>query len=95
MTGYPHGNDDGKILISAESMSAKVLCQSHNSKLSNVDIEGSRFVLAFFRAHLGLLEEKFTTDITYECDGSLIERWMLKYDVSDKIERPFILIGRS
>ena len=36
MTGYPHGNDDGKILMSAESMSAKVLCQSHNSKLSNV-----------------------------------------------------------
>jgi hypothetical protein len=45
VTGYPHGNDDGKIPMSAESMSAKVLCQSHNSKLSNVDIEGSRFVL--------------------------------------------------
>jgi len=77
--GYPFGNSTGKILMSAESMSAKVLCESHNSRLSNVDVEGSRFLLAFFSAHVGLLEEKFMTDITYECDGPLIERWMLKY----------------
>jgi hypothetical protein len=77
--GYPFGNSAGTILMSAESMSAKVLCESHNSKLSNVDIEGSRFLLAFFSAHDGLLNESFTTDITFECDGPLIERWMLKY----------------
>jgi len=77
--GYPHGNIAGEILMSAESMSAKVLCESHNSRLSNVDVEGSRFLLAFFSAHVGLLEEKFTADIIYECNGPLIERWMLKY----------------
>jgi hypothetical protein len=77
--GYPHGNDAGRILMSAESMSAKVLCESHNSRLSNVDVEGGRFLLAFFNAHVGLVEEKFTTDQTYECDGPLIERWMLKF----------------
>ncbi len=79
ITGYPHGNDDGKIAMSVASMSTKVLCESHNSRLSSVDIEGSRFVQAFFRAHVGLLEEKLTTDQTYECDGPLIERWLLKY----------------
>jgi hypothetical protein len=77
--GYPHGNVAGEVLMSAESMSAKVLCENHNSRLSNVDVAGSRFLLAFFSAHVGLLEERFTADITYECDGPLIERWMLKY----------------
>jgi hypothetical protein len=79
VTGYPFSNSAGKIPMSVESMSAKVLCESHNSRLSSVDVEGSRFFLAFFSAHTGLLEEKFTTDPTYECDGPLIERWMLKY----------------
>jgi hypothetical protein len=79
VTGYPHGNSAGQILMSAESMSARVLCESHNSRLSDVDVAGARFLLAFFGAHVGLLDEKFTTDITYECDGPLIERWMLKY----------------
>jgi hypothetical protein len=77
--GYPHGNDAGELLMSVESMSTKVLCESHNRRLSKVDVEGSRFLLAFFSAHVGLLEEKFTSDQTYECDGPLIERWMLKY----------------
>jgi hypothetical protein len=34
---------------------------------------------AFFKAHAGLLDERFTADQTYEFDGPLIERWMLKY----------------
>jgi hypothetical protein len=78
VTGYPYGNSAG-FLMSAASMSAKVLCENHNNGLSNVDAEGSRFLLAFFNAHVGLLEKKFTTDVIYECDGPLIERWMLKY----------------
>ncbi len=79
VTGYPHGNSYSKIAMTVESMSAKVLCETHNNKLSNVDVEGSRFLIAFFSAHMGLLEERFTVDPTYECDGPLIERWMLKY----------------
>jgi hypothetical protein len=77
--GYPHSNRIGTLLMSAESVSAKVLCESHNRRLSDVDLEGSRFILAFFKAHAGLLGQKFTTDQTYECDGPLIERWMIKY----------------
>ena len=76
--GYPHNNVD-TILMSAESLSAKMLCERHNNRLSDVDVEGSRFLLAFFRAHVGLLDEEFATDQTFECDGPLIERWMLKY----------------
>ena len=79
VTGYPHGHNVGTLLMSAESMSAKVLCESHNRRLSNVDTEGGRFLLAFFSAHVGLLEEKLTTDIMNVFDGPLIERWMLKY----------------
>jgi hypothetical protein len=77
--GYPHGNDLGTLLMCAESMSAKILCEGHNSRLSDVDREGGRFILAFFDTHNGLLGEKFTIDKTYECDGPLVERWMLKY----------------
>lgn len=76
VAGYLHSNRAGTILMSAESMSAKELCEGHNSRLSNVDVEGSRFLLAFLSAHVGLLEEMFTTDQTYEFDGPLIERWM-------------------
>ena len=79
LTGYPHGNIAGNFLMSVESMQAKVLCESHNNRLSNVDTEGGRFLLAFFNAHEGLLNDKFTTDKRFECDGPLIERWMLKY----------------
>jgi hypothetical protein len=78
VTGYPHGNKAGRLLMSVESMSAKVLCERHNSQLSDVDTEGSRFLLAFFDAHTGLIEERFTTDQTWDFDGLLIERWMLK-----------------
>ena len=46
--GYPHNNVD-TILMSAESLSAKMLCERHNNRLSDVDVEGSRFLLAFFR----------------------------------------------
>jgi hypothetical protein len=79
VTGYPHRNDAGQFLLSVESMSAKILCESHNGRLSDVDSEGGRFLLAFFNAHAGLLEERFKTDQTYVFDGPLIERWMLKY----------------
>lgn len=79
VTGYPHGNDAGQLLMSVESMSAKVLCESHNSRLSGVDSEGGRFLLAFFEAHAGMLEGRFKADQGYVSDGPLIERWMLKY----------------
>jgi hypothetical protein len=78
VTGYLHGNDAGQFVMSVESMSAKVLCESHNSRLSKVDTEGGRFLSAFFAAHNGLLAETVTTDQTYEFDGPIIERWMLK-----------------
>lgn len=77
--GYPHGNDTGQLLMSVESLSAKVLCEGHNSRLSEVDTEGGRFLTAFFVAHAGLLDETFANDQTFVFNGPLIERWMLKY----------------
>ena len=79
VVGYPHGNDAGQLLLSVESMSAKVLCESHNSRLSDVDVEGGRFISTFFAAHSGLLDETSRGDQTLEFNGLLIERWMLKY----------------
>jgi hypothetical protein len=76
--GYPHGKVD-ELLMSAESLTAKVLCEGHNSRLSDVDSAGGGFVRAFFDAQQGLLEEKFATDATIEFDGLLIEHWLLKY----------------
>jgi hypothetical protein len=76
--GYPHGNT-GQILMSVESMSAKVLCERHNSRLSDVDTEGTRFILSFFNAHMDLLERRITADKKYAFQGPLIERWLLKY----------------
>jgi hypothetical protein len=76
--GYPHGNT-GQILISAESMCAKVLCEKHNNALSDVDTEGSRFILSFLNTHMDLLDRKITANKKYEFQGPLIERWLLKY----------------
>lgn len=78
MTGYPYGNDAGKKL-GVKAISARVLCESHNSKLSDLDNEGGHFLKAFFSTHVGLLREEFATDQVHEVDGLLIERWLLKY----------------
>jgi hypothetical protein len=77
--GFPHGNEAGHLLMSVESLSAKVLCEGHNSRLSDVDREGGRFLTAFFAAHSGLLDRTFIEDQLFVFDGPLIERWMLKY----------------
>jgi hypothetical protein len=76
--GYPHGNF-GQILMSVESMAAKMLCEKHNSSLSEVDTEGTRYVLSFFDAYLNLNEARLTRDKKYVFQGPLIERWLLKY----------------
>jgi hypothetical protein len=79
VAGFPHGNTAGDMRLSVESMSAKVLCEGHNRRLSDVDTGGGRFVTAFFDCDVGLLERKLTADLTYEFDGLLIQRWMLKF----------------
>ena len=78
VTGFPHGNESGKPL-GVPSIAARVLCTSHNEKLSDVDTEGGHFLKAFFRTHNGLMNEEFTTEQTYDFKGPLIERWLLKY----------------
>lgn len=78
ITGFPHGNDSGKSL-GVPSIAARVLCESHNRRLSDVDVEGGGFVKAFLNGHNGLLKEEVTADQIYEFNGPLIERWLLKY----------------
>ena len=78
VVGYPHGRNAGPPWLSVESFSAKVLCESHNGRLSELDAEGGRFLAAFFDAHTGLLNEEVHSDQTIEFDGPLVERWMLK-----------------
>ena len=76
--GFPFGNDSGDTRVSVRSMTTKTLCATHNSQLSEVDTEGSRFFTDFFKMHNGLLGGNLLGDRRWEYDGLLVERWMLK-----------------
>lgn len=76
--GFPHGPVGSSRGVSASSMVAKVLCETHNSRLSPLDSEGGNFLLSFYHLHEGLIGRIFPADVCREFDGALVERWMLK-----------------
>jgi hypothetical protein len=63
------GEDNKRIPIS--SLAANVLCKTHNSALSNLDTQMSKFVKFIYSIDRGQSE-------LINIDGYAIERWMLK-----------------
>lgn len=77
--GLPLGGTKQGRKVSARSLSAKFLCQAHNSALSALDVAGEQFLMFFFNANKALYEGTLTEDMNISVDGTLVERWLLKY----------------
>jgi len=64
--------------VSVASITAKILCQSHNSALSPVDQAGAEAVRAFESTWPTEIRSMDTTNAKLTIDGPLMERWLLK-----------------
>jgi hypothetical protein len=73
----PHANR----WIRADSMQIRILCDTHNSLLSETDAEAGRLVTALRRYHAtppGALRDGAPQFETISIDGNKLERWALK-----------------
>lgn len=61
-----------------EALTAKILCEAHNSELSSLDAEVTQFFRALRESDRDLRDGGSPTESELEVDGSLLERWMLK-----------------
>lgn len=79
VTGFPWLKQGTSKAISHNALTAKVLCSNHNSALSNLDSEASKFI-----NHLKLLDSKETArnlelvPSKLVVDGLRLEKWILK-----------------
>jgi hypothetical protein len=78
VVGLPLGGTAGRP-VSADSLTAKLLCQTRNSALSPVDMAGEKFLMDFFRANKPLSEGTQAADTVASVDGTLVERWLIRY----------------
>lgn len=76
--GLPYAGPSGVVKVTAKSMTAKVLCKNHNSLLSSVDTEGTRWIAGIFDGFNAVRDETLAADRIVQIDGNLIERWILK-----------------
>ena len=71
------------VIVGMASATAKILCESHNSALSPLDVEASNFMEAV-REHIRLSEVRSKARFTplhirrYNIKARLLERWLLK-----------------
>ena len=78
-----HWCADTPIEIGIASLTAKILCKSHNSGLSDLDSSGAhafdqlREMTRLKNVREGLKPHRWTIK-TYYVDGELLERWLLK-----------------
>ena len=79
VAGLPFAHLLGGRSVSASSLTARILCEKHNNDLSPVDTVWGKFLMEFFTAHNALLDGTLTTDSVLSIDGTLLERWMLKF----------------
>jgi hypothetical protein len=71
--------------IGINSLTANILCSSHNHALSPVDAEGIRAFHAIrrFEEILSFRQSIFdAADLQHDADGLLLERWFLKHAVN-------------
>lgn len=77
--GFPWLAPGEKRVVSANALTASILCDHHNSLLSDFDSEANKFI-----SHLKLLDSKTTPDELREIapvtriDGIKLEKWLLK-----------------
>jgi len=70
-------------LIGIKSLTANILCTKHNSDLSHVD-DGGAAAFDAFRQMMRIsnirkgMKGRITNVVRHECDGPLLERWLLK-----------------
>lgn len=78
--GLP-GFEDKPRKVSIDSIASKILCDHHNNLLSHTDSEGAYAFDVFRRVWEAVFDRKVARDdenITYEINGSLMERWFIK-----------------
>jgi hypothetical protein len=73
----PFQNKDVSKEIGIASLTAKVLCERHNSALSELDITGARMFEAM-EAFTGATGQPLGPAATIRIDGEAFERWLLK-----------------
>lgn len=86
--------------IGLSSLTARILCQTHNNALSEVDAAGGR-AFATFREMRRLsnarenIRHRLLRVVRYRIDGILLERWFLKTLINLSAYKPTYPIGPS
>jgi hypothetical protein len=94
--GFPWTKPGKTVSASARSLTASVLCERHNSSLSDLDSEASRLM-----SHLKLLDNKataqelMTTPEVFVVDGVRFEKWLLKALCGIMSSGNFLIDGKS
>lgn len=67
-----HAFGDTSKIVALSSLTARMLCRGHNSRLSSLDVEATRLSDAIKAARAG------TEHVVHRVNGALLERWVLK-----------------
>ena len=96
VSGLPWVPPDTRVSASTRSMTASVLCERHNSLLSEFDFEASRLM-----SHLQLLDSAATANELmaapeeFVIDGVKLEKWLIKALCGILASGNFLIDGES
>jgi len=76
--GFPWQANGERSKFGINSLSAKILCQHHNSDLSSLDQAGSLFLTTLRNAYSSIMGGVQIPDECVKVEGKLLELWLLK-----------------